>query len=150
MNSENILIHNDTIKISNFGISKLVIEPSIDLLNSLGLIEYSDPMLLKAEGKSSRTKASDIYSVGILLWEISSGKIPYYSYESRLQDKSEKLDLISFIIKGNRENPIKGTPQNYVKIYQDCWNQKPDQRPNIEIVIQDLEHVAKMIVESIE
>ncbi|RHZ65285.1 hypothetical protein Glove_318g54 [Diversispora epigaea] len=96
MNSENILIHNNVIKINNFGISKLVIEPSIDLLNSSGLIEYSDPMLLKAEGKFSRTKASDIYSVGILLWEISSGKIPYESYEF------EKLDLISYIIQGKR------------------------------------------------
>ncbi|RHZ86853.1 hypothetical protein Glove_43g40 [Diversispora epigaea] len=47
---------------NNFGISKLVIEPSINLLNSLGLIEYSDPMLLKGEGKFSRTKESDIYS----------------------------------------------------------------------------------------
>ncbi|RHZ78732.1 hypothetical protein Glove_157g7 [Diversispora epigaea] len=144
MNSENILIHNDTVKISNFGIPKLTIETSIDLLYSLGLIEYSDPMLLKLEGKFGRTKASDIYSVGILLWEISSGKIPYESYESRLQDKLEKLDLISYIIKGNRENPIKRTPQNYVKIYQDCWNQDPNQRPNIEKVIQDLEHVNSM------
>ncbi|RHZ86115.1 hypothetical protein Glove_54g169 [Diversispora epigaea] len=150
MNSENILIHNDAIKISNFGISKLVIGPPIDLLNSLGLIEYSDPILLEAEGKFNRTKASDIYSVGILLWEISSGKIPYYSYESRLQDKLEKLDLISYIIKGNREFPIEGTPQNYVKIYQDCWDQKPDQRPDIGKVIQDLEYVAEIIAESIE
>ncbi|RHZ45080.1 hypothetical protein Glove_692g23 [Diversispora epigaea] len=67
------------------------------------------------EGKFSRTKASDVYSVGILL-----------------------------------ENPIKGTPRNYFKIYQDCWNQDPDLRPNIKKVIQDLEHVAKIIVESIE
>ncbi|RHZ86534.1 hypothetical protein Glove_50g61 [Diversispora epigaea] len=180
MNSENILIHNDTIKISNFGISKLVIEPSIDLLNSLGLIEYSDPMLLEAKGKFNRTKASDIYSVGILLWEISSGIIPYDSLESRLQNEKnpkeikeiidnakeakdeskakeaknkikekEEFDLISYIIKGNREIPIQGTSQNYVKIYQDCWNQNPDQRPDIEKVIQDLEHV-EIIFESIE
>ena len=65
-----------------------------------------------------RGKASGIYSVGILLWEISSGKIPYESYESRLQDGLEKLDLISYIIQGNREIPIQGTSQNYVKIYQ--------------------------------
>ncbi|RHZ84543.1 hypothetical protein Glove_79g43 [Diversispora epigaea] len=174
MNSENILIHNNIIKISNFGISKLAIEPSIDLLNSLGLIEYSDPILLNAEGKFRRTKASDIYSVGILLWEISSGKFPYYSYESRLQaretmeakdesrlkDKFSSKDgcrsksilekIVSYIIKGNREIPIRGTLQNYVDIYQDCWNQDPEQRPNIEKVIQELEHVAKKIIESIQ
>ncbi|RHZ84594.1 hypothetical protein Glove_79g37 [Diversispora epigaea] len=174
MNSENIFIHNNIIKISNFGISKLVIEPSIDLLNSLGLIEYSDPILLKAEGNFSRTKASDIYSVGILLWEISSGNFPYYSYESKLQaretmeakdesrlkDKFSSKDgfrsksilekIVSYIIKGNREIPILGTPQNYVDIYQDCWNQDPEQRPHIKKVIKGLKHVAKKIAESIE
>ncbi|RHZ84599.1 hypothetical protein Glove_79g32 [Diversispora epigaea] len=98
MNSENILIHNNIIKISNFGISKLVIEPSI-LLNSLGLIEYSDPILLKAEGK--------------------------FRDESRLKDK--------FSSKNGCRSKI------------DCWIQDTEQRPNIEKVIQELEHVAKKI-----
>ncbi|RHZ60319.1 hypothetical protein Glove_355g53 [Diversispora epigaea] len=121
-------------EICNFGISKLVIEPSIDLLNSLGLIEYSDPILLKAEGKFSRTKASDIYSVGILLWEISSGKLTYYSYEFRLQARE--------IMEEKDESRLKdkfSSKNGY------CWIQDPEQRPNIEKVIQELEHVAKKI-----
>ncbi|RHZ46868.1 hypothetical protein Glove_606g78 [Diversispora epigaea] len=71
-------------------------------------------MLLKADGKFSRTKASTY-----IVSEFYCGKS-----------------------QGNREIPIQGTSQNYVKIYKDCWNQDPDQRPNIEKVIQDLEHVA--------
>ncbi|CAG8570705.1 7828_t:CDS:2, partial [Diversispora eburnea] len=100
--------------------------------NLEGLIKYVDPILFKEERKFSRTKAS---SVGILLWKISSGKIPYKSYESRLEDELEKLDLISYIIQGNRKNPIERTLQNNVKIYQGCWNQDPDQCSNIEHVI---------------
>ncbi|CAG8615456.1 10780_t:CDS:2, partial [Diversispora eburnea] len=50
-------------------------------------------------------------------------------------------DLIVYISQGNREDPIIGTPHDYIKIYQDCWNQFPDQRPNIGKVVQDLECV---------
>ena len=69
-------------------------------------------MLLERLGKFSRTKTSDIYSIGILLWEISSGKMPY---ESKFQDE---LDLIIYVSRGNREDPIIGTPQDYINIYQ--------------------------------
>ncbi|CAG8623002.1 4669_t:CDS:2, partial [Diversispora eburnea] len=51
----------------------------------------------------------------------------------------DELDLIVYISQGNREDPIIGTPHDYIKIYQDCWNQFPDQRPNIGKVVQDLE-----------
>ncbi|RHZ78370.1 hypothetical protein Glove_165g12 [Diversispora epigaea] len=123
LHSKNILLHDETIKISDFGISKL---------NKKHTKEYSDPILLKMQGEFSRSKTSDIYSIGILLWEISSGKVPY---ESKFQDE---LDLKIYVSQGNREDPIIGTPQYYINIYQDCWNQDPNQRPNIEKVVQKL------------
>ncbi|RHZ77109.1 hypothetical protein Glove_185g42 [Diversispora epigaea] len=132
LNSKNILFHDNTIKISDFGISGLSTESS---KNSLGSIEYLDPILLKKLGKFSKNKPSDIYSIGILLWEISSGKIPY---ESKFQDE---LELIIYVSRGNREDPIIGTPQDYINIYQDCWNQDPNQRPNIRKVVQGLEFI---------
>ncbi|RHZ46449.1 hypothetical protein Glove_621g15 [Diversispora epigaea] len=126
LHPENILLHDNTIKIGCFGISKL--DAKIP-------IEYSDPMLLEGPDEFSKTKVSDIYSIGILLWEISSGKIPY---ESKFQDE---LDLIIYVSQGNREDPIIGTPQDYINIYQDCWNQDPVKRPNIGKVVQDLEYL---------
>ncbi|RHZ78413.1 hypothetical protein Glove_165g3 [Diversispora epigaea] len=125
LHSKNILLHDNTIKISDFGIAKL---------NTKNTIEYSEPILLEILDKFS-TKTSDIFSIGILLWEISSGKVPY---ESKFQDE---LDLKIYVSQGTREDPIIGTPQDYIKIYQECWNQDPNQRPNIGKVMQDLEYV---------
>ncbi|RHZ86087.1 hypothetical protein Glove_54g159 [Diversispora epigaea] len=131
LHSKNILIHNNIIKISDFGLAKFISDPSITLLKLAGSIEYSDPMLLIEWENFNRTKASDIFSFGILLWEISSGEIPYKQYSG--------LSKMFHITKGNRETPVIGTPQNYINIYKGCWKQEPNQRPKIDEVIQVLE-----------
>ncbi|CAB4411685.1 unnamed protein product [Rhizophagus irregularis] len=44
-------------------------------------------------------------------------------------------DLLSFHIKnGAREDPIEGTPPKYQKLYQECWGDEPELRPDIEEV----------------
>ncbi|CAJ0650625.1 6666_t:CDS:2 [Entrophospora sp. SA101] len=45
------------------------------------------------------------------------------------------------IILGERETIIKGTPKKYAEIYTACWQGKPDLRPHIHEVMQDLDSV---------
>ncbi|CAB5381524.1 unnamed protein product [Rhizophagus irregularis] len=40
-------------------------------------------------------------------------------------------DLHSEISQGLREEPIPNTPENYIKIYTECWDGEPDKRPSI-------------------
>jgi hypothetical protein len=56
---------------------------------------------------------SDVYSVGVLLWEISSGKKPFESYDMN----HDKMALTSLVLGGKRETPIVGTPDDYINIY---------------------------------
>ncbi|CAJ0748344.1 4229_t:CDS:2, partial [Entrophospora sp. SA101] len=46
LHSKNILIHNGNIKICDFGISKFLLDPSIEASKRLGTIRYSDPEYL--------------------------------------------------------------------------------------------------------
>jgi serine/threonine protein kinase len=66
------------IKLADFGLSRRINEVSSNPNDILGMIPYIDPQLFKKQmnddKKYSRaSKKSDVYSVGILLWEISSG-----------------------------------------------------------------------------
>ena len=56
---------------------------------------------------------SDVYSVGVLLWQISSGYRPFYA-----EDVEYDAKLIMDIKKERREKVIKDTPIEYSNLYQ--------------------------------
>ena len=95
-----------------------------------GVIPYVAPEILKA---CPHTIRSDIYSLGVLLWEISSGKSPFESHIDHT--------IIATILSGIREERIPDTPEEYYKLYSKCWNDEPENRYTIEDVYEILENL---------
>jgi serine/threonine protein kinase len=100
------------------------------------MIPYVDPKLLESDSYIY-DKKSDIYSLGVLMWELSSGHPPFY-------DNNDLKTLTYNLIKGTRENPIPNTPYEYMKLYQSCWNSESDARPSIEQVFNKLEKILNL------
>ncbi|RIA92696.1 hypothetical protein C1645_804473 [Glomus cerebriforme] len=105
------------------------------------MVTYVDPQIFnrKSNGNNqlqiySLNKKSDVYSIGILLWEISSGRPPFCN-------EPHDAGLTLEILQGLRETPIPNTAEDYVKIYTDCWNSEPDDRPTINQVVDELKVV---------
>ncbi|KAF0420512.1 kinase-like protein [Gigaspora margarita] len=136
--SENILVNEGSMKIADFGLSTNLNEMSealcINYKNTsydCGMPAYVEPQYIKNPNYEF-TKKSDIYSLGVIFWEISSGKPPYQSFIS--------IDTIAvYIFQGMREAPIKGTPQKYVDLYTECWDEEPDKRPDSMSVLKTLD-----------
>ena len=83
-------------------------------------------------------KKSDIYSLGVLFWEISSGKPPF----SETPIFKFSLD----IIKGIRETLVNNTPFEYQQLYEKCWKEEPNQRPDIYEIHRTLVQLSKLIL----
>lgn len=109
--------------IADFGLSKKLNDvTSNSIANNMGMIEYIEPQCFEIDNYK-KDKRSDIYSLGVLLWEITSGQPPFLN--------SNIYPLTSRISKNIREQPIEDTPPEYQKLYQECWNGDPELRPNI-------------------
>ncbi|POG65392.1 kinase-like domain-containing protein [Rhizophagus irregularis DAOM 181602=DAOM 197198] len=130
LHSKNILVNNGKLLIADFGLSKKFAEARINsLANTRGMIEYTEPQCFKSL-KYKKNKKSDIYSLGVLLWEISSGRPPFSDCERSL--------LRDHIKDGNREEPTEDTPLKYQQLYQKCWESEPNSRPDIEEVYETI------------
>ena len=60
-------------------------------------------------------KKSDVYSVGVLMWQISSGYRPFHAEDTGYYNISS---ITLGIINGKREKIIDGTPTEYSKLCQ--------------------------------
>ena len=99
-----------------------------------GMRPFMDPQKLNNEKKFVLDKRSDIYSLGMVLWEISSCRIPFA--------EEEQMYLTIKIGNGLREKPEKGTPMQYVQLYTDCWLLGPDSRPLINQILLRMQSIS--------
>ncbi|EXX56127.1 polo kinase CDC5 [Rhizophagus irregularis DAOM 197198w] len=96
-----------------------------------GNLPYIAPEVIN--GKEYTFK-SDIYSIAMLMWEISSGQPPFINHE-------HDCNLVMNIINGIRPKIVLGTPVEYKNLMEQCWDADPSRRPDIEtltIKIQEM------------
>ena len=103
---------------ADFGLSRKVLDASSDSKNAFGIIPYVDPKYLNGAPNNTTQRymlnpKSDIYSVGVLLWQISSGRRPFYT-----EGVEYDLNLVIDIKDGRREKTVKGTSIKYSNLYE--------------------------------
>ncbi|RGB38868.1 kinase-like domain-containing protein [Rhizophagus diaphanus] len=86
-----------------------------------GNLPYIAPEVIN--GKEYTFK-SDIYSIAMLMWEISSGQPPFINHE-------HDYNLVMNIINGIRPKIVLGTPVEYKNLMEQCWDADPLKRPDI-------------------
>ena len=106
--TDNVLIHQKNIKLADFGLSRKIAESSINS-KIFGVLPYIDPKKID-NNNYELNKESDIYSIGIIMWQISSGRQPFKN-----EDYDIRLTLA--IHEGRREEIIVDTPIEYSNLY---------------------------------
>ncbi|KAG9298479.1 hypothetical protein G9A89_003947 [Geosiphon pyriformis] len=138
LHSGNILQYGESyIEIGDLGLS----QPSNSITTATeekkiyGVIPYIPPEVLRGE---NFTTAGDIYSLGMLLWELATGISPFH-------DCSHDGILITAILDGKRPEIISPLiPVCYIQLIEKCWDNDPSNRPTAEEVKKRLNEIIGM------
>ena len=121
--SGNIFFNSDSsydVKIGDLGLSKSATDSTGDDNNeNYGIIPYMAPEIFQGQ---KYTTASDIYSFGMIMWEVMTGRRPFW-------DKSHDTDLIIEIVDGLRPPIVTNAPEGYIELMKECWHSDPSKRP---------------------
>lgn len=129
---QNILIdESGTVKITDFGIAVALSETSITQTNSmLGSVHYLSPE--QARG-SMATNQSDIYAIGIILYEMLTGKVPFDGESAvtialkHFQEEIPSVRLYNRHVPQSLENVVlKATAKDPIDRYQSAEEMSAD------------------------
>ena len=98
-----------------------------------GHAAYKDPVTFE-DVTYKRGKKSDIFSLGVILWEVSSGKSP-------CEGRTQGFEIVLYRLKGLRDPPFPETPEKYIELYSKCWDEDPNKRPSSEEVYNQLKYL---------
>ena len=133
LKSCNVLLSSDnTSKICDFGTAR-VLQHTTAMSKAVGSLIWMAPEILEKQTGRVLSKACDVYSYGIVLWELLMCGLPYVS-----EGLSGILVPIR-VLQGGRPR-IPSTCQQYLSnLMQDCWKANPKQRPDFSRVLSALE-----------
>ncbi|RIB11622.1 kinase-like domain-containing protein [Gigaspora rosea] len=86
-----------------------------------GIMSYIAPEVFR---KKQYSFSSDIYSLGMIMWQLTSGHRPFC-------DREYNVDLALSICDGSRPEITEDTPQCWNVLMQKCWFSEPLERPSI-------------------
>lgn len=129
LKSPNILIGaHEVVKISDFGTSREWNEISTKM-SFAGTVSWMAPEVIRHEPCSEKV---DIWSYGVVLWEMLTCEIPYKDVQSSA--------VIWGVGNNSLQLPIPSTcPAGFKLLVQLCWSIKPRNRPSFSIILNHLE-----------
>ncbi|XP_047530033.1 tyrosine-protein kinase transmembrane receptor Ror [Vanessa atalanta] len=135
--ARNCLVSDDFIvKISDFGLSRDIYSSDYYRVQSKSLlpVRWMPPESI-LYGKF--TTESDIWSYGVVLWEIYSyGLQPYYGYSNQ--------EVIAMVRAGELLMAPSGCPTAMYTLMMECWKHTPQRRPNFEEIVMRLQEWIQM------
>lgn len=138
LKSSNVLlsepIENDdlqfkTLKITDFGLAREVYKTT--RMSAAGTYAWMAPEVIK---NSTFSKASDVWSYGVLLWELLTGETPYKGIDA--------LAIAYGVAVNKLTLPIPSTcPEQWKELMEVCWDSDPHMRPGFEDILSALDAI---------
>ncbi|XP_057952422.1 serine/threonine/tyrosine-protein kinase HT1-like isoform X2 [Malania oleifera] len=135
LKSENLLLGEDMcVKVADFGISCLESQCG-SAKGFTGTYRWMAPEMIK---EKRHTKKVDVYSFGIVLWELLTALIPFNNMTP---------EQAAFAVSQKNERPPlpSDCPAGFNHLINRCWSRNPDKRPHFDEIVSVLEGFAESI-----
>ncbi|KAK8888046.1 hypothetical protein M9Y10_039106 [Tritrichomonas musculus] len=129
LKSQNILIDENKLPvICDFGSSRKATSSQPLKTAECGTTNYMAPEFIKAE---AYTNSVDVYSYGMILWEMLTKKLPF--------ENSQPHQIIySVLIEHKRPTIPAGAPEALASLIKSCWSDDSDERPSFSEILKHL------------
>uniref|UniRef100_A0A4W5N0I7 RAF proto-oncogene serine/threonine-protein kinase n=1 Tax=Hucho hucho TaxID=62062 RepID=A0A4W5N0I7_9TELE len=139
MKSNNIFLHEGlTVKIGDFGLAtvKARWSGSHQVEQPSGSILWMAPEVIRMQDNMPYSFQSDVYSYGVVLYELMTGELPYSQIANR--------DQIIFMVGRGYLSPdlsklYKSCPKAMKRLVADCINKIKDERPLFPQILSSIE-----------
>ncbi|KAK8335839.1 hypothetical protein V6Z11_A09G082400 [Gossypium hirsutum] len=129
LKSSNLLVDkNWTVKVGDFGLSRLKHETYLTTRTGKGTPQWMAPEVLRNELSDEK---SDIYSFGVVLWELATEKIPWENLNSM-----QVIGAVGFM--NQRLEIPNGVDPRWASIIESCWHSDPQCRPTFQELLNKL------------
>ncbi|KAF6143369.1 hypothetical protein GIB67_001313, partial [Kingdonia uniflora] len=113
LKSSNLLVDkNWTVKVGDFGLSRLKHDTYLTTKSGKGTPQWMAPEVLRNEPSDEK---SDVYSYGVILWELCTEKIPWDNLNSM-----QVIGAVGFM--NQRLDIPKDLDQQWSSIIESCWH----------------------------
>uniref|UniRef100_A0A7C8ZF28 non-specific serine/threonine protein kinase n=1 Tax=Opuntia streptacantha TaxID=393608 RepID=A0A7C8ZF28_OPUST len=139
LKSDNLLIFGDkSIKIADFGVARIEVQTE-GMTPETGTYRWMAPEMIQHR---PYTQKVDVYSFGIVLWELIAGMLPFHKMTA-------VQAAFAVVNKGVRPTIPPHCPPVLGEIMTRCWDADPDVRPPFTDIVKMLEHAETEIMTSV-
>lgn len=129
--------HEPIAKVADFGLARKKNTNEAMMTRCVGTWRWMAPEVF---AESNYSESVDVYSFGILAYELLSYQVPYCDTWPISENVTPKVGL--HIVRGKRptlSTVDKEAPSGVLQLMQECWQHEPDKRPSLAKVISVLE-----------
>ncbi|GLI62921.1 protein tyrosine kinase [Volvox africanus] len=129
METSNDRPHGFCAKVADFGLA-MVLAPGEDEIRQgiHGTVSHMPPEAMK---DTLFSLATDVFSFGVVLWELYTTESPY-----RGMAPHEVVEAVC--VRGERPGWPQHSPPDLVELAEDCWHMDPHQRPSFADIVERL------------